>query len=288
MRFLSLLLLIACGGADPDTLIPDLRVMAIRQQPAEANPFTPITVEVWVANPEQQSVDLMVWPCTSFGDDCLEAEYFSEQNEPWAQAVSVEGSGTALYATTTLSIPPLLGGLLQEIPEEEQPFRGGQLAVLACYSGLCPIINRVKAGIQPTEDLKNPADLMSNLPIFGASLAKRSLTLSNRDPALAIQHPELRPTFDLPIETSLETEVALPFEVTLNSDANEDSLIYGYATAGAFGMNDRVNNLLRSSESIAELNWVSPDQSGDAQLYVIIENGVGGIDVWVDKAVYSD
>ena len=154
MRFLSLLLLIACGGADPDTLIPDLRVMAIRQQPAEASPFAPITVEVWVANPEQRSVDMMVWPCTSFGDDCLEAEYFSEQNEPWAQAFSIDGSETALYATTTLSIPPLLGGLLQEIPEEEQPFRGGQLAVLACYSGLCPIINRVKAGIQPTEDLK--------------------------------------------------------------------------------------------------------------------------------------
>ena len=288
MRFLSLLVLIACGGADPDTLIPDLRVMAIRQQPAEASPFVPMTVEVWVANPEQKAVDIMVWPCTSFGDDCLEAEYYSEQNEPWARAFSAESSDAALYATTTLSVPPLLGGFLQDIPEEEQPFRGGQLAVLACHSGLCPIINRVKAGIQPIEDLKNPADLMSELPIFGASLAKRSLTLSNRDPNLAIQHPELISSFELPIEVSIDTEVALPFEVKLNSDANEDSLIYGYATAGAFGMNDRVNNLLRTSESTVELNWVSPNQSGDAQLYVIVENGVGGIDVWVDKAVFSD
>ena len=288
MRFISLLILIACGGADPDTLIPDLRVMAIRQQPAEANPFAPITVEVWVANPEQKNVDIMVWPCTSFGEDCLETEYYTEQSEPWARAFSIEGNDAALYATATLSIPPLLGGLLQEIPEEEQPFRGGQLAVLACNAGLCPTINRVKAGIQPIEDLKNPTDLMSELPIFGASLAKRSLTLSNRDPALAIQHPELTASFELPIKTTLETDITLPFEVKLNSDANEDSLIYGYATAGAFGMNNRVNNLLRTSEGTAELNWVSPDQQGEAQLYVIVENGVGGIDVWVDKAAFSD
>ena len=97
--------------------------------------------------------------------------------------------------------------------------------------------------------------------------------------------PNLSPLFEeTPILTGEST--SLFFDVELFSEPNDDSLIYAYTTIGGFAANDRLNNLLTEAESVAELEWFSPPKKkGEAELYVIVEDGQGAANFWTGLGI---
>ena len=69
-----LIFALGCGaGPNDETLVDELRVLAMVAEPPEVAPGAESTVEVTVADPEGVGPDVIVWTCTDLGDGCLEA-----------------------------------------------------------------------------------------------------------------------------------------------------------------------------------------------------------------------
>ena len=66
---------IGCQMSDPTTFVDEIRILGIRSNPAEMSVFDLAeisspedipTVEIWIANPQKEPIDLLIWPCTNF------------------------------------------------------------------------------------------------------------------------------------------------------------------------------------------------------------------------------
>ena len=57
--------LTGCGGANEDTLVDELRVMAVVSDPPEVAPAATTTITATVADPLGVEPDVMLWTCTN-------------------------------------------------------------------------------------------------------------------------------------------------------------------------------------------------------------------------------
>ena len=296
--------LFACRMSDPTTLVDELRIMGIRSNPAELstdslyNPeTTPPLAEIWIANPQDVEIDLLIWPCTNFGDGCLEQEVFAEAPQTW---VTLLEDG-ARYNSTPFPISPIPIGFVSELPLEDQPFSGTALWVLACQKNTCPIINEVKNGIISLKALADPFTLMNTLPIEEATLSYRSLYFSSRAEESQIQHPQVAPMFGGTPNLPLDEFVDLTFSYELSQAPTEDSRVFAYTTQGGFAPNEDVNNQILKQESEVTLRWFAPAAETwddppvndsllesnvleQSTLFIFVDDGFGGLGVWQEDA----
>jgi len=304
-------MLLACGAADPETLVDELRVLVIQSEPAELrlpefpelaeemgnsippqNPFPPENAQdegklesdnvesgphlnIVVLDPATEGVEVAVWVCTNFGDGCLEKELYQNPAE-WVQYHQLS------EPEFTLPIPlsPFWLSFLQQPIEEGGFFSGSLVWVLACAPNVCNIIHDLKEGSVDVKAYGDPFTILEKLPAKQTSLAFRSLNLSSSTSAVRLENPQISPIFEdisvLPGESQF-----LDFDVNLAQRGSE-AIIYGYTTIGGFGSNYLANNAIDFESGTTTLQWFTEDHdSGDAQLISFIDDGLGGINYWI-------
>ena len=278
-------IMFACSMSAPSTLVDELRVMAIQTEPAEVSPMDPdAKLRLLISDPLAQGADIVYWTCTNFGDGCLEAEFYADSLSQWPQTFSREG----LLTERSFSLPPAMAGVIATLPEDTIPFRGSILWVLACKPNECSFINDIQQDIIDTELMSAPTSILEDVPFGMASLSFISIPISNRSFEERIQNPELSPLFDeIPMQAPEET-LELSFSYDLKAEANEDSLVYGYATLGGFPETDRTNAQLQEQSGTFLLPWIAPQETGEGEIYIVLENGLGGTGIWFSEAEVRD
>lgn len=144
-----------------------------------------------------------------------------------------------------------------------EPLSAGAFAtvrVLACSPGLC-------AG--PGPDLADPASWLVDLPFEGVSLAERRVPLS---PSAEMRLNE-NPVFSV---APVLPEVAGPGEevvIDLAASDSTDQVLVGWLYATAGGVPEASVTLEAGAGS---LTWVAPDDPGEVQVSVIVDDGLGG------------
>ena len=99
--------LVACSdGPNADTLVDDLRVLAIQATPPEVAPGDSVRFDLVVADPLDRGAEVLFWHCTSLGEGCL------EQGTPhvWTPALDAQ---RAVVETT---VPDALAALATAEP----------------------------------------------------------------------------------------------------------------------------------------------------------------------------
>lgn len=252
--------LVACGGPNEETLLDELRVLAMVPAAPELGPAEQTTVFTRVVDPTQAGFRSLVWSCTSLGEGCL------EDQEGRSLAL---GKSAAGLIQTEITVSPALAAVATE-----EPLPLVAVWALACEDGLCPLIEAVEAGESVDPDLlASPLDWLDTLPMEGVSLAFTTLSVSSR-PADE-RHPA--PT----LSATLASEVVAPGE-TLSLDAlaqgtlGAEAKIWGYAEDGGFAGTDE-----RPDETgAAILDWVAPEEPGEVALYLVLVDGLGGSALW--------
>ena len=260
-----LFLLVGCGGPDEDTLIDELRVIAITAEPPEVAPGASTTLTATVVDPAQAGADLLLWTCTDLGDGCLEA--------------ASPGMGTTLGTPTD-------GQLLTErtAPVELAGIVGDGVVllpvftwVLACVPGLCPIVDLAAGAPEPGSAdgdalaalLADPFTMVADLPLQGTSLAVATFSLSSR--TAPVTNPLLTPTFD-GVSAAPEAAAMLGFDVVGGAQA------YGYTTLGGFEM-----PAYDVVDGHVDLTWYAPVDGTPGQaveFYVVVNGPDGGSAMW--------
>jgi hypothetical protein len=268
---ISLLVLtfLACGETSPETLVEELRVVASISAPPEVRPGETFEYTTFVANPDEAEVDVLTWVCTNLGDGCLEAA---------GGTVSISHSVSAESAPTlarTLGVSPALAGILPETG----PITATQVWTLLCEKGACPLIDEVgdTTGIEPWPSsiqdlLSNPLDWMTDVPTSGTSLAYQLITTSLSDA------PHENPTIMASPEnaTFLTKNEAFSLEFQVRGTLTEDARLYNYISAGGFEMTDT----FVTADECTFLNGVAPEKEDQVTVWVVLLDGLGGVDVW--------
>ncbi len=241
-------------GPSDETLVPELRVLAIQADPPEAAPGEDVELTVTVADPLDNGAELLLWHCTDLGEGCLEGG----TDHVWR--LELDGD----QASVTATVPAALAAFATD-----EPLRATQLWALACEPGLCPQVNDPDGW-----DLSAPTDWLGDLPMSGVSLGLNLLAISTRDDRLA--NPELALADGTELVAQPGEHLELPFEVTLDTPATGATLAFGYASAGGFGATDY---LIGDSGEVS-LDWYAPDEAGDVTLWVVVNDGEGGVGLW--------
>jgi hypothetical protein len=271
------LLGVGCSGPNPETLIDELRVVAMVAEPPVVLPGEPATVEIFVADPEDKGAGVFAWTCTNFGDGCLEAA-------GGAQSVAtrevVDGR-----VTLPLAPSPALAPIVLEDPQS--PIDATAIWALACAGGAdCHLVDGHPAskdrGEKPWGDdlacqLEDPVEWMSGLSMTGTSLAYRILSVSGQLPDERHANPTLTLETELPLEWKPEAEFELTFSV--DGQLNDEARIFNYITGGGFTMPD---SLVSTGEIV--LKGVASEEAGPVQLWVVLNDGLGGVAVWTGEA----
>ena len=273
-----LVLTLACGGPNDETLIDELRVVAMVAEPPEVGPAETLELTTLTHLPEDAPIERMTWTCIFQGSGCAEAQ--GTELSTW---VHLEAANTDAEQSHTLEVPALLAGFLDEAnPELRIP-----AWTLACDPGLCPLVDEVRANPAPgtasydaiAASLANPFEWMQDLPKEGVSLATRTLVISNRDPAARNQNPVLTPNFTDTPEVAIEGSKTLEYTV---EDEDPGVTVWGYTTRGGFeSVNEDVENTLVELSLFAPKE---PEDTGTATLYVIANDNRGGTDLWIGSA----
>ena len=150
------LLLTGCGGPNSETLVDQLRVMAVVAEPPEVAPGASATLTAYIADPNDEAPTSMMWTCTDLGDGCMEAA------EPGlgATVAAPEGGVVSTTRTAPMALAGIVGDGATVLPIP--------LWTLACADGLCPVIDDVAAG-STSEDvtsfLNDPTEGMKGRPL---------------------------------------------------------------------------------------------------------------------------
>lgn len=260
LRWLPMALVLAgCAeGPQGDTLLYDTRVVALVADPPEVSPGDEVRFDVFVSDPDQAGVELLLWQCTSLGEGCLE-----EGGEHSFTPTLDQGQ-----ASVTTTVSSALAALASE-----EPLRATLVWALACQPGLCPQISDPSGS-----DLSDPISWLRELPFEGVNLAFTTLALSTR--AEGLVNPGLSPDFSEVISVGEGESVELPFTVDLAVPATADTLAYGFATAGGFDATEYTVG----DDGEVTLVWYAPEEPGSAELYVVLNDGQGGVAVWTGSA----
>jgi len=264
-----------CGGPNEETLIDELRVVAMVAEPPEVAPGESLDLTTWTHIPENSAIERMTWTCVFQGDGCAEATF--EDLDRWIQ---IEDTSTEPDRTHTLEVPETLASLLTGESEEIWV----PTWTLACEPGLCPLFEQVRAKPSAggaewetlTAALADPYSWMMALPKEGVSLATRTLVVSAREPEQRNQNPRIQATFTNDIQIALEAEETLTFSV---EDEDPALTAWGYTTLGGFeSVNEEVSGGTVELSLIAPEN---PEDIGPGEIYIIINDGRGGNSVWL-------
>lgn len=269
MISLLALSLFACGETSPETLVEELRVVASISSPPEVRPSDSFEYTTYIANPNESEVEVLTWVCTNVGEGCLEAVGGT------ASVARDVVSGAAPSLTRTLGVSPALSGILPETG----PITATQVWTLLCEKGTCPLIEDVGeiSGFDawPTtiqDSLSNPLDWMAELPTTGTSLAYQLVTTS------LSETPHENPTIMASPEnpTFLTKDEAFSLEFQVRGALTEDARLYNYISAGGFEMTDT----FVTPDECTFLNGVAPEKEDQVTIWVVLLDGLGGVDVW--------
>jgi len=248
--------LLGCmAGPNPETLIDELRVVAMVAEPPVVAVTESSQVTVHVVDPGSAGFDLFFWTCASLGQGCLEDQLGLDPRA----TIMLGAQGPQ---TMTVELPDL--SAVEGWGEELFPV---SLWALVCTSGTCefPL---------PQEVLELPTAWMEEQPLQGVSLARKSLWLSG-DAAFAatVSNPVLQPLFELSESAVSEEKLELSFSVTGDEDASFQG--YGYASAGGFSKTE-----VDVFEEQFAIDWYAPQQSGQATLYMVVQGELGRTALW--------
>lgn len=269
------LALTGCSGPNDETLLSELRVLSLVMDPPEAQPETTATVTATVVDPAGEGAVGMLWTCTQFGEECVEA------------ALPAQGAVTADPLGSTLSAEIALPAVLADVVRDGETVLPIPVWMLACAPGLCDVIDQVQAAPGTADAaaaaafLQDPFTGMESLPLVGTSLAFGLLRVSLRE------EPVRNPVISGGPDTCAAEpggEVAINLDVSEGSAAGGALSAWGYATAGGFGMAG-----YDVRDGIAEMSWFAPggeDAPADevvpesADLYVVVTGEEGGSALW--------
>lgn len=255
-----LLLLAACGGPNEETLLDELRVLAMVPEAPELGAAESTVLHTRVVDPLGEGYQALVWPCTSLGDGCLE----DQQGRTLSLAEPVDGQ-----LETPVSVPVELAAVASE-----EPTPLVAVWALACAEGLCPLIEAVGAGeaVDPAL-LASPLDWLGDLPMQGVSLAFTTLMVSARPAEERHPAPALDASLDL---DSLGPSETLTLQASATGALGEEARIWMYAEAGGFVGTDARPD----ADGAATLSWVAPEEAGEVALYLVLVDGLGGSALW--------
>lgn len=270
MRTLPLLGMIACmPGPSAQTLVDELRVIAVVAEPPEARPGEAIDAEVIVADPLAVGADVAIWLCTPSGQGaCL------EQGSPLQQRLAI-GRLEGDRLSAQLQVADAWGALAVDEPLPIPAW------ILACAPGLCPQLEvlRIASGAGAADPqlealLASPLEWVAELPIEGVSLASKQLAVSTRPPGDRNSNPVLTVEGELSSEPSAE----LTLEVSV-TDQEEVAEVVGLSTGGGFGL-----PAFEVLDGRAQMRWFAPEVPSEVRLYTVATDGVGGTAVWSGDA----
>lgn len=261
--------LMACGETSPDTLIDELRVVASVATPPEVKPGEPFTFSSYAANPDDGSAQALTWVCTNLGEGCLEAQ-------GGALSLNVtQLDGLAPQWERTLSASPIL----QPVLAEAETLTATQLWTVICTPNTCPIIDEVDGedGMNAwpeglANQLANPLDWVTDLPMEGVSVAYQLLTTSLSD------QPHENPTIDADPNNPTELDLGSTFELTftVDGDFTEQAQLYAYASAGGFMT---LNTFVEAGETVT-IEGTAPEKGDSLRIWAVIVDGYGGVAVF--------
>lgn len=260
-----------CGGANDETVVDELRVMAIVADPPEVAPGSVATVTATVADPTAVDADVMLWTCTNLGDGCLEAAVPGQGavvGKPAAGQISTVAAAPAEFAAVvgdgTTVLPVLVWAL-------------------ACAPGVCPIIDlaaaQPEAGSADADALSaflaDPYSAAADLPLTDTSLALGQVGVSMR--AAPTTNPVLTPP-----DGALTVRAGGYLDLAIGVDAAGASTAYGYATLGGFGA-----TAYDVVDGGATLRFFAPEDAGTAELWIVVNGEDGGSAIWHTEATVT-
>ena len=165
-----------------------------------------------------------------------------------AVMASVDGSAAAASLTSAAAIPGW---------------------IMACAPGVCDLQN------PRPKDLRDPFSWLQDLPFDGVSLASWVPRITDgtadrhTNPLIEVE-PDLEDLLDVRGEGSVKLDFTVPGAETA----------WTYTTRGGFR---------RPSEDVSEdgevtVQWFAPKKSGDAELFVVFVDELGGSAVWQGAA----
>ena len=285
--------MIACMGPDQETLVDELRVMAIQAEPAEVQlrDFVPDengetlnpVINVVIGDPLEKGYQLAVWPCTNFGEGCEEQKLFEDNPSDWIALVE----STETVVTVPVVNNPLWGAILSQSPNSEDPLPITSIFALACEASICPELQTALNGEWDLERFGNPFEWIAELPLSGTSLAFKQLPVSNgMSDETRLKNPTVNPVLDveIPLVTNVDTPLILPFTIELFQQDEDVASLFGYTTRGGFGRNVFATNGLRmfvGEPAERAVTWYVGDaEAGESTIFVIVEDGAGGTGIW--------
>jgi len=250
----SLALLAGCTpGPNLETLVDELRIVAVVAEPPVAVPGETVSLSVHVADPEAVSPQLGLWTCTGFGGQCLE-----ESGERM-----IRPEGTPPLVEAEVAVPVEAMAVVREV---------GQISLwgLACPPDSCTDFFPAGDGPVDPELLADPFSALEELPLAGLSLVRKTVGLMETGDERP-SNPTLSPDFDLPSTVGVTEEVSMRFMVSGEAESG-----YGYSTAGGFSMAEEP-----VVDGVLTLDWFAPADPGEIELWVVLGgNEFGGSAVW--------
>jgi hypothetical protein len=257
--------------------------VTVAADPPQVDPFAPIELEAWVADPFGRGADVMIWPCSPVQVDERRLRCF--------EGLDLEGRGVRLpsftrrgtvvddhFAVTVL--PPIQSVLaLQQLPVDAQ--EDGvpvPVFVLACDPGVCPIFDQVAADPEPGTEayaraarlLADPERMADQGPRESVALALKFYTLAGADtertstPLLLPLARRQVPDLDL---------IRWRFLVEDGSPAAEESLDWQVDVRYTSGR--IVERTFQNGE--LEITWSPMAQGREGSMVVAVADGRGGV-----------
>lgn len=259
-----LALLLACGpGPRDETVVDELRVLAVVADPPELGPGETAGVEIHVADPDNDGFEAIAWSCVPVEGrgTCLEDAF------DVGDRLALFPDGDPVL-TTSVTAPAALGAFLD----------AGPLAVpvwvLACAPGLCPAIDlaRQAPADEPAPEalralLAAPNDLLGDLPQTGVSLAAWGVTVTD----LPQEERALNPILTVG-ELPRVVEVDAVLEVPIAVDAASEVTAYAYTTGGGFD----APGYPVDPQTGAILTWYAPAEPGAVEVWIVVQDEDGG------------
>jgi hypothetical protein len=272
------LLLLACMGPSDTTIIRDVQIVHVGASPAELQPGESSTLTVTVADPSQQGVEILAWPCTDLGEGC--AEDLGQPVSEWVSLLSPVDED----ATWTVTASPLWAKLLSADTGSAyfEPYAGAWFQ--ACRPGECAPIELARSTPAAGSDddvalrafLNDPTAGMAELPLDGAALAQRRVPVSDRGEDERNQNPELRLEDERELTLAVGGEQELLFGLI---DETPDALqLDGYTSIGTLGP-------ARTDFYSPTFTWYAGEAAGEGRIYVVVRDGEGGSALWRQDAV---
>jgi hypothetical protein len=132
--------------------------------------------------------------------------------------------------------------------------------IVSCRPGICDA---------PTEEqLRDPPGWLATLPIAGVAAGTKTVALA--------EGPERNQNPQITTSPAAVFEAATLDAVPLRFVTTGGFSVSGLATAGGFA---RVSEVLPDSGDFT-LDWLVPDTTGEARLWIVVDDGRSGTAVW--------